>query len=57
MRRFQRFIRIKNRRRKRKNKQPKRKQRGGILGFEYLMHKLAGRKPHPNDPLYKLFGK
>ena len=53
MKRFRLFKRLKNRRRKRKNKPLKRKQRGGLFGFEYLMHKLAGRKPPANNSLYK----
>ena len=53
MKRFRLFKRLKNRRRKRKNKPPKRKQRGGLFGFEYLMHSLANRKQNPNNSLYK----
>ena len=43
-------------RRKRKYKiykKIKRKQKGGLFGFEYLMNKLAGRKQHPNNSLAK----
>ena len=53
MKRFKLFKRIKLRKRKRKNKVFNRKQRGGLFDFEYLMHKLAGRKQNPNNSLYK----
>ena len=56
MKRFKLFKRIKLRRRKRKNKVFNRKQKGGLLGFEYLMNKLAGRKQNPNNSLYKALG-
>ena len=52
MRRFRLYKRIK----KRKTRQRKRKQRGGLFGFEYLMHKLAGRKQDPNNSLFKALG-
>ena len=32
-------------------------QKGGFWGAEYLMNKLAGRKPPKNNSLYQLFGK
>ena len=56
MKRFKLFKRIKLRRRKRKNKVFNRKQKEGLLGFEYLMNKLAGRKQNPNNSLYKALG-
>ena len=46
-------MRLKRYRKKRKFKQRKRKQRGGLFGFEYFMNKLAGRKQNPNNSLYK----
>ena len=37
----------------RRFKPRKRKQQGGLFGFEYLMNKLAGQKQNPNNSLYK----
>ena len=54
--RYKLYRRLKLRKRKRKIKPQKRKQRGGLFGFEYLMHKLAGRKQNPNNSLYKALG-
>ena len=56
MRRYKLYRRLKLRKRKRKIKPQKRKQRGGLFGFEYLMYKLAGRKQNPNNSLYKALG-
>ena len=53
MKRYSLYKRIKSKRKKRKNKLFNRKQRGGLFGFEYLMHKLAGRKPPANNSLYQ----
>ena len=52
---FRLYKRIKSKRKKRK-KLYNRKQRGGLFGFEYLMHKLAGRKPPSNNSLYQALG-
>ena len=57
MRRFRLYKRIKLRKRKRKRKPQKRKQRGGLFGFEYLMNTLAGRYQYPNNSLFRVLGK
>ena len=44
---------LKRYREKRSFKKRKRKQRGGLFGFEYFMNKPAGRKQNPNNSLYK----
>ena len=41
---------------KRKFKRRKRKQRGGLFGFEYLMNELTGRKQNPNNSVFKALG-
>ena len=53
MKRFRLYKRKKIRKRKRKQRVPIRKQKGGIFGFDYLMHKLAHRRPPPSNSLYK----
>ena len=55
MKRFRLYKRIKIRKRKRKQEKriPIRKQKGGIFAFEYLINKLAHRRPPPNNSLYK----
>ena len=52
MKRFKLYKRIKSKRKKRK-KVFNKKQRGGLFGFEYLMHKLASRKPPAHNSLYQ----
>ena len=52
MRMYKLYRRLKLRKRKRKIKP----QKGGLFGFEYLMHKLAGRKQNPNYSLHKALG-
>ena len=56
MKRFRLYKRIKSRKRKRGKSLYNRKQRGGLFGFEYLMNKLAGRKPPANNSLYQALG-
>ena len=40
---------------RKRGKKPKRKQRGGLFGFEYLMNELAGRRQDPNNSIVKFF--
>ena len=47
-------MRVRRYRKKRRYRTRKRKQGGGVFGFEYLMNKLAGRKQHPQNSLHKL---
>ena len=51
MKRFTRYRRIKIR--KRKQRQPLRKQKGGFLDFSYLAKSLAQKSPPPSKWLYK----
>ena len=53
MKRFSRYGRIKIRKRKRKHRQPLRKQKGGFLDFGYLAKSLAQKRPPPTKWLYK----
>ena len=53
MKRFSRFKRIKIRKRKRKQRPPIRKQKGGFLDFGYLGRTLAQKRPPPSKWLYK----
>ena len=57
MQRFRLYKRLKLKKRKRKTKPQKRKQRGGLFGFEYLMNTLAGRNQDPNNSLFRALGK
>ena len=47
-------MRVRRYRKKRRYETRKRKQRGGLFGFEYLMNKIVGRKQHPDNSLHKL---
>ena len=47
MKRFTRYRRIKIRKRKRKQRQPLRKQKGGFLDFSYLAKSLTQKRPPP----------
>ena len=51
-----RWFRLYERIKKRKFKRRKRKQRGRLFGFEYLMNKHTGRKQNPNNSLFKALG-
>ena len=53
MKRFRLYKRIKIRKRKRKQRVPIRKQKGGFIDFGYLINKLAHRRPPPSNSLYK----
>ena len=53
MKRFTRYRRIKIRKRKKKQRQPIRKQKGGFLDFSYLAKSLAQKRPPPTRWLYK----
>ena len=55
MKRFRLYKRIKIK--KRKRRVPIRKQKGGILDFNYLMNKLAHKRPPPSKWLYKALEK